>query len=556
MNENPPALSTSIGLAALALSFLLPGHYMPWVSFQQQALAALAVLVLAGVALRQAGASAPWPRIAMCALALAAVPLLQWAGGQVRFFSDALLPSAYLAGFAVAVVTGVVLGRAQQAQWINRLFVAFIAAAALSTLLALFQWLRVPLVVYVAELPPHGRPFANLAQPNHLATLCLLGLVGVLQRYESGLMRGRWAAVVSAWLLFGVLLTQSRTALLGLGLLLCWWALKRRQLGLRLTLKALGWAALAVVFGLVTLRLAGDLLGMPGASLQERLQPGPRLQFWHVFWEASLKAPLLGYGWNQISFAHLAVALDQAPLQRMTMSAHNLGLDLALYMGWPLGLLAFFGLFWQPMRHAWRTNCSNSWALVAACGALLLHALFEYPLEYLYFLLPLGLLVGSLKSLHPEPMLSLPRLAQGALLLALAVLSYRICVEYLPLERMAREARLAVMGIGQGPDRQELERLKLLDGPRDYVKFWSSRAQAQLATEQLEWMKDVVRRNPTPPALLRYALAAGLNGQPKEAELTLKRLCSIQLPQRCEEGREAWLAARKQFPALRNVQWP
>ncbi|MBE2244614.1 MAG: hypothetical protein IAE86_17805, partial [Burkholderiaceae bacterium] len=84
-----------LGLVALCLGLLLPGHYPPWVSFQQQWLAALGVALVGASALRAArGAGGiTWPAAARVTLAVSAVPWLQWAAGQIVFASDALLAS-------------------------------------------------------------------------------------------------------------------------------------------------------------------------------------------------------------------------------------------------------------------------------------------------------------------------------------------------------------------------------------------------------------------------------------------------------------------------------
>src|SRR5439155_11236902 len=99
-----------LGLMAVSLAWLLPGHYYPWTSFQQDALAAGGVSLVclaAVVSVRE------WPvrmpALAWAALLLALVPLLQWACGMVPFLTDALLSSAYLVGFALSVVAGLQL---------------------------------------------------------------------------------------------------------------------------------------------------------------------------------------------------------------------------------------------------------------------------------------------------------------------------------------------------------------------------------------------------------------------------------------------------------------
>ena len=59
-----------------------------------------------------------------------------------------------------------------------------------------------------------------------------------------------------------------------------------------------------------------------------------------------------------------------------------------------------------------------------------------------------------------------------------------------------------------------------------------------------------------PPAMFRYALAAGLNGHPEVAARTLAQLCSIHPLTRCEEARDGWRTLQERYPELREVPPP
>ena len=74
------------GLLALCLAFLLPGHYPPWVSFQQQWLAALGVALIGAsvvLAAMKGGGRIRWSAAAGLTLVVAIVPWVQWAAGQI-----------------------------------------------------------------------------------------------------------------------------------------------------------------------------------------------------------------------------------------------------------------------------------------------------------------------------------------------------------------------------------------------------------------------------------------------------------------------------------------
>ena len=92
-----------MGLLGCAWSWLLPGHYFPWSSFQQEVFAAVGAALVAVATLASTGNRALlWPRLTMATALLAVVPLIQWRMGMIPFFADALLPALYLLAFSLA----------------------------------------------------------------------------------------------------------------------------------------------------------------------------------------------------------------------------------------------------------------------------------------------------------------------------------------------------------------------------------------------------------------------------------------------------------------------
>ena len=58
------------------------------------------------------------------------------------------------------------------------------------------------------------------------------------------------------------------------------------------------------------------------------------------------------------------------------------------------------------------------------------------------------------------------------------------------------------------------------------------------------------------PAMLRHALAAGLNGHAQEARDVLARLCRMHSAERCLEGKSSWIQLQKLHPELRDIAPP
>jgi hypothetical protein len=231
---------------------------------------------------------------------------------------------------------------------------------------------------------------------------------------------------------------------------------------------------------------------------------------------------------------------------------------LALWMGLPLALLLSVSVTFWFARQIRDCRDGSRWAILVCIGAVLIHAMLEYPLDYAYFLLPLGLLMGSLAGLGPRRSTwSVPRTMFALPLAGMVAMLLWVGDECMKVEDSARHLRLFMMGIGEDraliippPD------VRLLDAPREYHRFWQTTARPGMTVAELDWMRDVSQRNAFPPAMLRYSLAAGLNGRPQEASDTLARICALYGPGLCEEGRRSWSQLQEQFATLRSIPLP
>ena len=546
------------GLLALCLAFLLPGHYPPWVSFQQQWLAALGVALIGAsvvLAAMKGGGRIRWSAAAGLTLAVAIVPWVQWAAGQLVFAADALLASLFIAGFGLAIVAGASFTGPRRAELLDGVCTAFVAAGMVSTGMALWQWLQLGDSLYVADLAPGGRPFANLAQPNHLSTLLGIAVAAVLRGYEARRIHGGVAALAIAWFGFGMLMTQSRTGWLFVAVVAAGWFALRRRAGLRLP-------AIAVVAGVALFALGvlfwaplGEALLLHNVALEDRLTSSGRTLIWPVLIDAARQAPWFGYGWNQVGRAQLATALAHPSAQHWYGDSHNLVLDVVLWAGIPLGLLLSALLAWWLVRQVRRCNDPDRWALLLAIAAVLLHAMVEYPHNYLYFLLPVGLMIGLLEGgPQASPTRGLPAASLGLPLVGMVVMLVWIGVEHMRVEESFRQLRLVTARIGV--DRvatAPLPEVWLLDAPREMHRMMTVRPGPDWSAADLQRMREVAERFPTLPVLFRYAQVAGLNGRPDEAARALGLACKLNTERVCEQVRLDWAELQMRHPELRAI---
>jgi O-antigen ligase len=547
-----------LGFVALCVGWLVPGHFVPWVSFQQEWTVAAGAALIGFAAVDRHRALQPWPRIAVFAILVACIPLVQLAAGQIRFLSDGVLAALYLCGFALAAVAGNSLVLQRREDFLAGFFGACLAAGIVSVGMAATQWLDIGPVSYVDGMVRGGRPYANLAQPNHLASLLALALVGLLWMFEYRRVGPAVAWLAAFWLATGIVMTQSRTGWLFMLAIAGSAVWVRRRAATRIGVVAII-AGVAMFFVLVALWAPlNELLLNASLPLNERLQPGTRLVNWRLLAGAAHDAPWLGYGWTQVARAVQAAAISSPFPEAMIFNGHNLVLDLVLWNGLPLGIFIAAALTWWLLRHYRECRSADHWLLLLGISALVLHAMLEYPLEYAYFLLPLGFMVGAAEGVTGAPKTTnVPPSVYVVLLVTATALLAWTGVEYMKVEESARQVRFLMMGIGidkvrtaPPPD------VHLLTAPRDFHRFWITPAKPGMSSSDLDWMRRVSQRYPVPPAMLRYALAAGLNGRPQEAADTLVQICFMHTASRCREGLASWTELQKQYPVLRAVPFP
>ena len=402
-------LLLAVALAAAAGPSLLAYNVSPSPTFLNQALAlalwggfAAAAALAANTArpLHTAMRDAVLP-LAALGLVLGAA-LWSWLPGSLPT-GLALSAIGMLLAALLLLLSGAAVRSGTLAVPIFTMFCAgWVLAGLLSSLVGALQVFApsLPDGNWIARSGLPGRAVGNLRQPNHLSSLLLWSAMALVPLLELGRVRRGIGWALFAALVLGVVLTASRTGVLGIGLLALWGLLDRclsRSTRLLLVLSPLlyllAWLGLAAWASDSQHAFGGE------ARLAEADLSGSRFGIWANTLALIRQQPWTGVGLGEFNLAWTLTPFPGRPVAFFDHT-HNLPLQLAVELGLPLAalviglLLAALWQVWQRARvddDASSLTRRTAWMMVLLIA---LHSQLEYPLWYAYFLLPAAWLLG------------------------------------------------------------------------------------------------------------------------------------------------------------------
>ena len=407
---------------AFTLPYVVPNHTYPIPTFYSE-FSALAVYLLVGVAVlllvRSTRPAVPFasPRVAWVPLAFGLLLIVQTVVMSLAMPAMNWLGVGFLLPAFMATQAGYGIARTQQVSVAMRwIAFALIFGGLFSVFAQVVQLLHLekkftPLVVaytYTVE----RRPFGNMAQANHMATYIAFGVAGALFLAQTRRLNVLLWAVVSALFSGGLALTVSRGPWLQIAVIVVagfWTALigaprddGRASRGRRDLRAWLLPVALVVLFVLVNafVRWANVHYGWQlDQSAAERFkdarQIAPRIALWRYGLTMFSTHPLLGVGWGDfpIHQYELAKALGGVEIAN---NSHDIVVDLLAKTGIVGIAIVLFGLVAWFVRAVRAPQAPERVFGFAMIGALVMHALVEYPQQYMFFLLPAMFLFGLL----------------------------------------------------------------------------------------------------------------------------------------------------------------
>ena len=417
-NAGPRPASLALAFVAVALPTLIAYNLPPSATFFNQAAAYVGwgawlmwLAALPGVSLAgpwRAGLVALLAGFGLLALAAAGAPL--WAALP---WGIALSAVGTIAAAMLAALAGAALARAGHARAaFEALCVALLAAGAVGALIGFVQVFAPQWTdgTWIAKIG-NGRAAGNLRQPNHLSTLLLWALVALLWLAEQRRVGWRGAAALGVLLTGGIVLSASRTGMIGVLMLGVWGLADARLLTRRARLALV---AVPVVFGLLWFGLAAlahDSHHVFGGDAQfgKGDISSSRFAIWSNTLALIAAHPWAGVGWGDFNFAWTLTPFPDRPVAFFDHT-HNIVLQFAVELGLPLAALVL-GLFGFALWRAFRAASADGSVAGAPGGPevaqvatlraafvmvllMVLHSQLEYPLWYSHFLLPTAFAFG------------------------------------------------------------------------------------------------------------------------------------------------------------------
>ncbi|WP_130803661.1 PglL family O-oligosaccharyltransferase [Acinetobacter ihumii] len=501
------------------ICFVLPNHHYPWRTVYQDFSSFLVLVIVFSIFLKK---QLVLDLKFLFLLLISLVPLIQVLFNKIYFFGDGFVAFIYMFSFSLAYIATLNLGRKDNIRhYLVFISSIFVLSSTISLYVILKQWLLLTQGgIWLADLPLGARPYANFAQPNNCSTFLCMGLIGCLYIYEKKYINHFCGVLLASFILFGIVLTQSRTAWVFTLAFLIWWFWKTRYFQTRLSKYSVFYFVGIFIFFILITPYVSDYLGVTNTTdaLTRASSGYLRIPMWHQMLLAIKEQPLLGYGWNQVGVAQLSVYLDY-PTTEWTEHSHNILLDLLIWNGIPLGILIIGFFTWWLYRLSQLATSVEAFIALSMVGAVLVHAMLEYPLDYAFFLLPVGFLLGLVQAQDKMiKVVEIPRTMVATLWTTFVVLYIWIFIEYQIIEKDVQLVRFEIFNIGTIHAEHAAPDVILLTQLREYIRFIRTPPKENMTSEQLDWMRKVTYRFSTSAALYRYAQTLALNHQPELAK--------------------------------------
>ena len=511
----------------LIFSYISPIHYNPWAAYVSIISAIFCLLSLVLILEKKIKI----PVFSLFILLVATIVWIQYYLGLVFYLNTAIIVSSIIILFWLSFIIGYNFSLENKDKVLIFLGIVFIVSGIFSTIFSIFQWIQLDKNPYlIIELSGRSnRMVANIGQANQLATLLFLSIISCFYFFEKSFVNKYILSCFSVFFLFGIVLTQSRTAWIVVIVLFIYFILFYKKL--QINLKPYIFCCGIVLFFITIIFLPKIIIVLSGYlnvaqtdTVLERMSSGYlRINIWQQMIGALLLEPWLGYGWFQTSVAQYAV-IDRIHGVEWTTSAHNIILDLLVWNGVLLGFIIILYIFYYFILPIFRVKNIQDFFAAMLIITFGIHAMLEYPIFYTYFLIPLGLVIGLLLAGRENKGFCIHAFYMKILLPLALVFIYFFNQQYNFISYNIVGANLSQNKILLKDRFIYAYETPLFDNFNAQIKWIALNPYQKFSKQELVFVKQVVSLNLTQFNLNKFAIVLAVNGEELECRRVLKIL--------------------------------
>ena len=405
-----PRVLLVLAIASPALCWV---NFPPVASAFTDSLSLICWGLVAGVVLTAALPASAWPNAAwrdvyrpalFIFIVLCTNVAWQLKRGDYGFFGDVI---SFLYAFAIALTISCVgfiasVEQRYRTKFTEAIAIALSAAMCLNSFAGWIQYLDInTFLPYINPLSEPGRIFGNFRQPNHYALYTWWGAIAVIWLRVSG----KISITAYLFLIFAatsaLTFSGSRTVRIFFFIAI-FSALLLNNTHRKQTIQtisiALAFYVVSFFLGTVVSQIS-DFRLFGYARMAEGDATGERLQLWLNALQIISDIPWTGCGIRQFNFCWTHLSPPEW-VHGTVSNAHNLLLNSIIEIGWTTTLIISMWIMQNFLRSSISSSRNSNWFLFANIFlAGVTAAMLEYPMSYMYLLIPVALSLGCLQGM-------------------------------------------------------------------------------------------------------------------------------------------------------------
>lgn len=425
--------------------------------------------------------------------------------------------------------------------------------------IAICQWLGIELDrMYFKEINAGGRVYANVGQPNHLATFLVWSGIFLIYLNHFKKISNTTFFLVFLILIFSQSLTQSRTSVLTLFLnIFVILLVFEKENKIFVIKRFFVWIFGVVVFSLLT--PWGETFFILNKSERNIYEAGigtSRTEHWLSMLEAIIREPVFGYGWLHAAEAQIR-GTEYEIKESIFQYSHNFFLDSILWAGIPFGLIVIYGFFRAIKGIIQKKSSLTQNYCFLLVVVFVIHSMLEFPYAYLHLLIPAGIFLGYCYRDAKVKIIYANDLSCKIIFSVVLISSIVIVFDYYRLERDATELRFEYANFSNKNEKVEVKSVILLDNIKSLVENSYRKPNVNISNEEINELNKVTYRFGTQRLLFHSAMAHGFRGEALDSKKFLKEICKIHSKNICDYSRKEWLILMEEYPeSIGKISFP